>query len=124
MSPRALRLALAAALAALAFALARSPADAAAGSTLPEVVRARAIELLDGEGRERASLKVEEGGEVVLRLRSASGAIRVKLGAGEDGSALLLLDHRTEPGLHLVAQRSSTRLTLAREGREPRTVEP
>jgi hypothetical protein len=72
------------------------------------VLRGRALELVDEHGKLRSRLSVEPGGEVVLRLLDAQGTIRVKLGAGEDGSGLVLLDEETEPGVHLVARRAGT----------------
>jgi hypothetical protein len=54
----------------------------------------------------RSRLNVESGGEVVFRLFDQTGTIRVKLGAGEDGSGLVLTDETTEPGVHIVARRA------------------
>jgi hypothetical protein len=51
---------------------------------------------------------VEPGGEVVFRLLDQHGTIRIKLGAGEDGSGLVLADEATEPAIHLVARRTGT----------------
>jgi hypothetical protein len=78
------------------------------------VLRAQAIELVDGRGRVRAQLNVEANGEVVFRLRDSSGTIRVKLGASEDGSGLLLANEATEPGVHILAKRNATSLTVKR----------
>lgn len=81
-----------------------------AAPTAASVVRAQAIELVDERGQIRAQLNVESNGEVVFRLRDAKGTIRVKLGASEDGSGLLLLNESTEPGVHILAKRSGTSL--------------
>lgn len=88
------------------------------------MLRARMIELVDDRGQVRADLKVETGGEVVFRMRDAKGTIRVKLGASEDGSGLLLLDDRTEPAVHLLAKRTGTTVTLAERGKEKRVIKP
>jgi hypothetical protein len=72
------------------------------------VLRGRALELVDDRGKIRTRINVEPGGEVVLRLLDQNGTIRVKLGAGEDGSGLVLNDETTEPGIHLLARRAST----------------
>ena len=77
----------------------------------PELVRARALELVDDRGVVRSRLNVEPGGEVVLRLIDRNGTIRVKLGAGEGGSGLLLLDETTEPAVQLIARREATKET-------------
>ncbi len=72
------------------------------------ILRARGLELVDEAGRVRAQFNVEPGGEAVFRLRDAQGTIRVKLGAGENGSGLLLLDETTEPAVQIIARRQST----------------
>jgi hypothetical protein len=92
--------------------------SAAVAQAVSSVLRARAIELVDDSGRVRAQLDVAPGGEVVFRLRDASGTIRVKIGASEDGSGLVLLDESTEPGIHMLATRASTSLSLRRGPRQ------
>jgi hypothetical protein len=73
------------------------------------VLRGRALELTDAGGQVRTRIDVDETtGEVVLRLLDRHGTIRVKLGAGEDGSGLVLLDGATEPGVHIVSRRTAT----------------
>ncbi len=91
---------------------------------IPAVLRARMIELVDEHGLVRANLKVEPGGEAVFRLRDAKGTIRVKLGASEDGSGLLLLDDRTEPAVHLLAKPTGTTVTLAEKGKQKKVLRP
>jgi hypothetical protein len=88
-----------------------------------DVLRARAIELVDSRGRVRAQLNVESSGEVILRLRDSAGAIRVKLGASEDGSGLLLANEATEPGVHILANRRATSITVQR-GQQRQVVTP
>ncbi|HVR74557.1 MAG TPA: hypothetical protein VMT52_09505 [Planctomycetota bacterium] len=88
------------------------------------VLRTRMIELVDEREQVRANLKVEPDGEVVFRLRDARGTIRVKLGASEGGSGLLLLDDRTEPAVHMLANRTGTTVTLAEKGKEKRVLKP
>ena len=89
----------------------------AEAKAVPAVVRAQTIELVGPRGRVRAQLRVEAGGQVVFRLRDASGTVRVKLGADANGSGLLLLDETTEPGVHLLATRNSTSITVQRAGK-------
>jgi hypothetical protein len=82
------------------------------------------LELVDERGQVRASLKVEPGGEAIFRLADAKGTIRVKLGASEDGSGLILMDGRTEPAVHLLAAPTGTTVTLAEKGKEKRVIRP
>ena len=95
----------------------------AGAQAVPPVLRARAIELVDDRGQVRAQLDVESSGEVVFRLRDSSGSIRVKVGASEEGSGLVLLDEATEPGIHMLAKRAGTSLTIAR-GTQQHTIKP
>ena len=92
--------------------------------TTPDVLRARAIELVDAVGQVRAALTVESNGEAVFRLRDANGTIRVKLGASEEGSALLLIDGATEPGAHILSRRTETTFTLRGKDGQPRQIRP
>ncbi len=92
--------------------------------SVPAVLRARMIELVAEQGQVRANLKVEPDGTAVFRMRDAKGTIRVKLGASEDGSGLVLLDDRTEVGAHLLADRNGTVLTLAEKDKEKRVIKP
>jgi len=75
-------------------------------------ITVREFELVDASGKERASIKVEEGGELVFRMRDAQGTIRIKMGAGENGSGLVLLDGDTNPGVHVLAKKSGSTITL------------
>jgi hypothetical protein len=98
--------------------------QAAESESVPAVLRARMIELVDEHGQVRANLKVEPDGAAVFRLRDAKGTIRVKLAANEDGSGLVLLDDRTEVGAHLLADRKGSALTLAEKDKDTRVIEP
>ena len=113
-----------------ATAVAASQARPSAADVLP-VLRGRALELVDEAGQVRSRINVEQDGEVVLRLIDRKGTIRVKLGAGEGGSGLLLLDEATEPAVQMIARRSgtsdrptTTSITLRGSGGEPRVIKP
>ena len=97
--------------------------SSASVKTLP-IVRARVIELVDEKGQPRASIIVEKNGETVFRLRDAKGVIRVKLGASEDGSALVMLNNATEVGIHALAKPNGTTLTLMNGDGKKKIVEP
>jgi len=72
------------------------------------VLRGQGLELVDAAGQVRAQFSIESDGEVLFRMRDAAGTIRVKLGAGDYGSGLLLIDEATEPGVQIIARRSAT----------------
>jgi hypothetical protein len=95
------------------------------------ILRGRVIELVDDRGQVRSRLNVEPSGEVVLRLIDQDGTIRVKLGAGEDGSGLVLLDEATEPAIHMIARQvgtserpKTTSVTLTGAGGQQRVITP
>jgi hypothetical protein len=89
-----------------------------------EVLRGRALELVDERGKSRATLLVEPSGEVVLRLLDQQGTIRVKLGAGKDGSGLLLANDATEPGVHLLAKAEGSSMRVANKDGHERVIVP
>jgi hypothetical protein len=95
----------------------------AGAETAPTVLRAQLLELVDESGTKRATLKVEPEGAVVFRLMDEDGTIRVKLGAGRDGSGLLLANEKTEPGVHLLATRTKTWVALQRDSKR-RVIRP
>lgn len=99
------------------------PRPTGAQATEP-VLRARALELVDEHGRTRASLKLESNGEAVFRLFDQNGTIRVKLGAGEDGSGLLLANDATEPGVHFLAKSTGSSLKLRNKDGRERDITP
>jgi hypothetical protein len=96
-----------------------------ANQTIPEVLRVRALELVDENGRVRAQLNIDEtNGEVIFRLRDEKEAIRVKLGASEEGSGLLLINDLTEPGVHLLANQDDTSLTITDQSGAEQVIKP
>jgi hypothetical protein len=103
---------------------------AAASGTRPEsapdpaVLRGSALELVDQQGKARATIRVESSGEVVLRLFDQQGTIRVKLGAGTDGSGLVLNNDATEPGVHLLAKSAGSSVRVTNKDGHQRVVAP
>ena len=89
-----------------------------------EVLRGKALELVDDRGKTRARLDVEPGGEVVFRLLDQQGTIRVKLGAGTDGSGLLLANDATEPGVHLLAKPAGSSVRVVNKDGRERVIAP
>jgi hypothetical protein len=88
------------------------------------VLRAEAIELVDGQGRVRAQINVEESGEAVLRMRDSNGTIRIKIGASQDGSGLLLLNASTEPGVHILSNSEGSSITLTGSDGQQQIIQP
>lgn len=77
-----------------------------------EKITVKEFELLDKTGVKRASFKTEADGTVMMRLMDKTGTIRVKLGADDNGSGLVLLNSATEVGLHALAKKEGTKLVL------------
>ncbi len=89
-----------------------------------DVLRGRALELVDERGKTRARINVEPGGEVVFRLLDQQGTIRVKLGAGTDGSGLLLANDATEPGVHILAKAEGSSVRVVNKDGSERVIAP
>jgi hypothetical protein len=83
------------------------------------IVRGQAFELVDEDGQVRSRLNVEENGVVVLCMLDETGTIRLKMGAGIDGSGLLLIDDETEPGVQMLANPTGPTVKLfGKDGKE------
>jgi hypothetical protein len=100
--------------------------DAAANEAdhVAAVLRAQEILLVDKAGKTVAQLHVGEDGGGNLRLRSGNGMVRVKLGATDDGSGLLLFDREAEPAVRLASDTSGTSATLAEKGKDKKVIKP
>ena len=96
------------------FIAARSPKENFDKITVKE------FEMVDDNGKVRASIRSESNGEVVFRLTDKRGIIRVKLGASEDGSALVLLDNNTKLGVFVTAKRDTSSITITNKNRKRR----
>jgi hypothetical protein len=99
-------------------------AAAGEGDNPPAVIRARGFELVNNRGKVVAQLYLGEEGGGNIRLRSADGTIRVKLGATDDGSGLLLCDEHAEPAVTLMSDKAGTSATLAEKGKEKKVIKP
>lgn len=66
---------------------------------------------------------MESNGEFVFRLRDEKETLRVKIGASEEGSGLLLINNLTEPGVHILADQNGSSLTLTEESGAKRVIE-
>jgi hypothetical protein len=88
------------------------------------VLRANLIELIDEKGNKRASLTAYPDGETVFRIMDKKGEIRVKLGGGEDGSGLVLLDGDTNPGVHVLSKIKGVSLALTDKSGKQQILKP
>jgi hypothetical protein len=88
------------------------------------ILRGRALELVDAGGKTRARIDVEPNGEVVFRLLDQEGTIRVKLGAGKEGSGLLLANDATEPGVHILAKANGSSIKVVNKDGRERLITP
>jgi hypothetical protein len=75
-------------------------------------IRVHEFQLVDDRNQERASIKIEDSGEVVFRMRDGSGTIRVKIGGDADGSGFVFLDDRTNPVIHGLARKDGGKITV------------
>src|SRR5688572_7670629 len=91
---------------------------------IPDVLRARLIELVNEKGQVRAQLYLGEDGGGNLRLRDSEGTVRVKMGGATTGSGLILFDADTEPAVWAQVDETGTSLKLAQRGKEPRILQP
>jgi hypothetical protein len=102
---------------------------ARAGSTpppaAPSVLRAQSFELVDSRGNVRAQLHLGEDGGGNLRLRDGTGGVRVKLGARQGRTALLLFNEQIEPAVEVMSDaKEGTVLTLTANDRKQRVIRP
>ena len=61
---------------------------------------------------------------MVFRLLDDRGTIRVKVGADEEGSGLLLVNDATEPGVHLLAKAAGSSVKVANKDGRQRLITP
>jgi len=81
---------------------------ATTAQTVPPILRARALELVDEHNVVRVRLNVKES---ELNLFDKNGIIRVKLGAGGDGSGLVLSEGGTDASrgyVQIIARQTGT----------------
>jgi hypothetical protein len=98
------------------------------------VLRGRALEITDDEGRTRASIKVHPASvlgdgttypeTVLLRLVNSQGTPNVKLAATEDGSALVLSGEANPTHVQILARGTTTSLKLTDKGGQQRQITP
>ena len=109
-----------------------SQAAPATAQDVPTVLRARSLEIVDADGRVRASIRVEPSTTVagqsypeavVFRLRDAGDAApAVKLDTSRDGAGLSLAG--TNGRIALLAKRGEQYISVATTGRGEQIVKP
>ena len=102
----------------------------------PDVIRGRALEIVDDRGKVRASItlhpedpKVTWKGKpypetVLLRLMTAEGRPNVKLGAGKTGSGLLIAGESDPTYVQVLAEGGETTVRLKRQDGRERVIRP
>jgi hypothetical protein len=100
-----------------------------------DVLRGSALEIVDGRGRVRASIKVQPAETfeptgrkypetVVLRLIDQHGRPEVKIVASVDGGGLSLVGEADAVRAQLHADRAESSLRLTNSARRERLIEP
>jgi hypothetical protein len=98
------------------------------------VLRGRALEITDDEGRIRASIKVYPASvlpdgstypeSVLLRLINSQGTPNVELAATEDGSALVLGGESNPTHVQILARGTTTSLRLTNKDGQQQLITP
>ena len=118
-------------LALLMLLLARAGTPDAHGAEL--VLRGRALEIVDDQGRVRASIKIQPGGTmsgqpypetVILRLIDPNGRPSVKLAGSEQGAGLSLVGEGDSTYVVLKAEEGSTSLKLTNKAGQEQLIKP
>jgi len=116
----------------LLFLLAHAGKSAAA-DVAPAVLRGRALEIVDDQGRVRASIKLHPAGTasgqaypetVVLRLIDPKGHPTVKLAGSEQGGGLGLIAESDAVHVILKAEDASASLMLTNKDGQERLIKP
>jgi hypothetical protein len=110
--------------------LAQTRVAAAANAQAP-VLRGRALEIVDDQGRVRSTLTVIPADPgtgypetVLLRLIDSKGRPSVKIASTEDGSALGLGGESDPTGISMLARGTTTSIKLTNKDGHERTYEP
>jgi hypothetical protein len=114
------------------------PANSATAPDIAPVLRARALEIVDGQGRVRAmirvfpaepELKMPDGTKgypetVLLRLINSKGAPNVKIAATEDGSAVSFGGESNPTHIQILARGTNTLLKLVNKDGRQQVINP
>jgi hypothetical protein len=103
-------------------------------NSVGSVLRGRALEITDDEGRVRASIKLYPSSvlpdgttypaTVLLRLVDSQGRPNVKLAATEDGSVMALGGESNPTHVQIIARGTTTSLTLTNKDERQQLIKP
>jgi hypothetical protein len=103
----------------------------AAAAAVPEVLRARSLEIVDAQGRARATLNIQAAGNghsevVLLRLINERQRPAVKISTSEEGSGLMLAGGATTHETYAVVDSTgtTTQLRLRNEDGRDQLIKP
>ena len=95
---------------------------------VPDMVRARGLEIVDDRGNVRAQILVQpDGGGVLFRLIDQQRKPLVKLGAGADGTGLMLTGDPARQdwtGIQVLAKPAASTLRLLDPDGKERVIKP
>jgi hypothetical protein len=105
-----------------------SQVQVTSAQAVPDVLRAKGLQIVDDRGMVRAQIIVQPGGNTVLfRLIDQNQKPLVKLGAGADGSGLMLTgDPATQEwsGIQVLAKPAGSALRLLNVDGKERVIKP
>ena len=105
-----------------------SQVQVTSAQAVPDVLRAKGLQIVDDRGLVRAQIIVQPGGNTVLfRLIDQNQKPLVKLGAGADGSGLMLTgDPATQEwsGIQVLAKPAGSALRLLNVDGKERVIKP
>ena len=104
-----------------------SQMQVASAQGAPEILRAKGLEIVDDRGIVRAQIVVQPTGGVLFRLIDQQQKPLVKLGAGADGSGLMLTgDPATQEwsGIQVLANPGGSTLRLLNLDGKERVIKP
>jgi hypothetical protein len=104
-----------------------SELQVARAQAVPGMLRAKGLEIVDDRGVVRAQIVVQPGGGVLFRLIDQQQKPLVKLGAGPDGSGLMLTGDPARQdwsGIQVLAKPGGSTLRLLNLDGKERVIKP
>ena len=104
-----------------------SQMQVARAQAVPDMLRARGLEIVDDRGTVRAQILVQPNGGVLFRLIDQQQKPLVKLGAAADGSGLMLTGDPARQewsGIQVLAKPGGSTLRLLNVDGKERVIQP